>query len=233
MWAGEAVAAIAWCAAGLLESPAAEGQVVSAGRQLRSSDTVRHGAAHRPACSQTRGHRPAGQPTHAAAQLPLRYAQRAGIVGLGAACSFAMEQIELEIRRMTSLRNRLENGIKAELKRVIINGDLEKRLPHVTNISFEGIDDDWVISLDGIAVSSGSACTSASLDPGYVLTACGVSRSLAFSSLRYSLVVGPQRKRLNTRSMPPQIRSEASIRPSANTLASFGFIRLYSAVRKV
>ena len=108
-----------------------------------------------------------------------------GIVGLGMACEIAHEEMPHEPARLATLRDTLERGIRSRLPRVHVNGDPEHRLAHVSNLSFEGVSGDLVV-LD-VAVSAGSACTSASLEPSYVLTACGVDPALAAGALRFSL----------------------------------------------
>jgi cysteine desulfurase len=108
-----------------------------------------------------------------------------GIVGLGKACEVAQERMPVEAARLRNLRDQLEAGITAKLPGVHVNGDLQNRLAHVSNLSFEGAGGDLVV-ID-VACSSGSACTSASLEPSYVLSACGVDRDLATSSLRFTL----------------------------------------------
>jgi cysteine desulfurase len=111
-----------------------------------------------------------------------------GIVGLGAACEVAMVEMSVEAPRLASLRDRLEHGIMSRLDGVTVNGDPQHRLPHVTNLSFADVDGDVLLSgLTDLCVSSGSACTSASLEPSYVLRALGVPSALAFCSLRFSL----------------------------------------------
>jgi cysteine desulfurase len=111
-----------------------------------------------------------------------------GIVGLGMACQIAQERMASDTPRLLSLRDKLESGIRQRVEGVHVNGDPENRLAHMTNLMFEGVPgDSMLMALEDIAVSSGSACTSASLEPSYVLRACGVERDLAFSSLRYSL----------------------------------------------
>ncbi len=111
-----------------------------------------------------------------------------GIVGLGSACEVAMNQMDDDALRLHRLRDRLEQGILDRVNGVIVNGDCAQRLGHMTNLTFEGVaGDSMLMALEDIAVSSGSACTSASLEPSYVLRACGITRDLAFSSIRYSL----------------------------------------------
>ena len=111
-----------------------------------------------------------------------------GIVGLGKACEIAAQEMQTEAERLGSLRKRLENRITAELDTVQINGHADKRLPHLTNISFGFVEgESLMMACKDIAMSSGSACTSASLEPSYVLKGLGVGDDLAHSSLRLSL----------------------------------------------
>ena len=111
-----------------------------------------------------------------------------GIVGVGAAAELAMNEMAAEIPRLRKLRDRLQDGIVRRIDGVRVNGDENCRLPHMTNLAFEGVDhDQLLLAMDGIAVSTGSACTSASLEPSYVLTAIGLPERLAFTSLRFAL----------------------------------------------
>jgi cysteine desulfurase len=111
-----------------------------------------------------------------------------GIVGVGAACEIAQAEMADEIPRLRNLRDRLQQGILHQVDGVVVNGYEPDRLPHMTNLSFEGVDhDELLAATSGIAVSSGSACTSASLEPSYVLSALGVPERLAFPSLRFAL----------------------------------------------
>jgi len=111
-----------------------------------------------------------------------------GIVGVGAACELAKNEMPGEIPRLRTLRDRLQAGIMNAVPGVLVNGYEPNRLPHMTNLSFEGVDhDELLAALFGIAVSSGSACTSASLEPSYVLSALGLPERLAFPSLRFAL----------------------------------------------
>ena len=110
-----------------------------------------------------------------------------GIVGLGKACELAMHEMQSEHDRQRELRNRLESKIEQGLEHVQVNGNREKRLPNLTNISFGFVEgESMMMAIKEIAVSSGSACTSASLEPSYVLKALGVGDDLAHSSLRMS-----------------------------------------------
>jgi len=110
------------------------------------------------------------------------------IVGVGKACEIAQAEMAGEIARVTILRDRLQQGIMKRVDGVRVNGFERSRLPHMTNLSFEGVDHDRLLgAVSFAAVSSGSACTSASLEPSYVLSALGLNDELAFSSIRFSL----------------------------------------------
>jgi cysteine desulfurase len=111
-----------------------------------------------------------------------------GAVGVGAACALAMSEMATEIPRVRKLRDRLQQGIISHVEGTKVNGYEPDRLPHMTNLSFAGVDhDELLAAMSDIAVSTGSACTSASLEPSYVLRALGVRNELAFSSLRFAL----------------------------------------------
>ena len=113
-----------------------------------------------------------------------------GIIGLGKACELAAENIEQENGRVKYLRDKLENAILKKCPSCQLNGDKENRLPNTTNISFEFIEGEAILlMLDkyGICASSGSACTSGSLEPSHVLRAMGVPFTAAHGSIRFSL----------------------------------------------
>ncbi|MBU6412967.1 MAG: IscS subfamily cysteine desulfurase [Planctomycetes bacterium] len=111
-----------------------------------------------------------------------------GIVGLGKACEIAKAQMADDAARLGVLRKHLEDSVTAQLDHCQINGHREKRLPHLTNISFGFVEgESLMMAVKEIACSSGSACTSASLEPSYVLKSIGVGDELAHSSLRLSL----------------------------------------------
>lgn len=113
-----------------------------------------------------------------------------GIVGLGKAIEIAKSSMDKESIYLTNLRNRLHSGIIEKIDYVQLNGHPEKRLPNTLNMSFEFVEGESIIlSLDmkGIAVSSGSACTSGSLEPSHVLKSMGVDPSVAQGSIRFSL----------------------------------------------
>ena len=111
-----------------------------------------------------------------------------GIVGFGKACQIASQEMPQEMKRLRGLRDRLTEGIMSKLDEVYINGDREKRLPHNINLSFAYVEgESLLMTVSDIAVSSGSACTSASLEPSYVLKALGVGEDLAHTSIRFGL----------------------------------------------
>ena len=111
-----------------------------------------------------------------------------GIVGLGEACEIAKNELNTDNQRLIGLRNTLENGILRTILNVTVNGNIENRLPNLTNISFGDVDgENLLMSFRDIAVSSGSACTSASVEPSYVLKALGLRDDLAYASIRFSL----------------------------------------------
>jgi cysteine desulfurase len=111
-----------------------------------------------------------------------------GIVGFGKACELCMQEMDAETKRIGELRDRLETSL-LKLEEAYVNGSTEHRLPHVSNISFKYVEGEGLMMgfNKEIAVSSGSACTSASLEPSYVLKALGLGDDLAHSSLRFGL----------------------------------------------
>jgi len=109
------------------------------------------------------------------------------IVGFGEAARLAKLEMATDNERIRALRDRLLNGVK-ELEEVYVNGDLERRIPGNLNVSFNFVEgESLIMAIKDIAVSSGSACTSASLEPSYVLRALGRSDELAHSSIRFTL----------------------------------------------
>jgi cysteine desulfurase len=111
-----------------------------------------------------------------------------GIVGLGAACEIAQKEMADEAVRLKKLRDRLKAGLEAKLDEVFINGSMEHRLPNNLNMSFAYVEgESLLMGINDIAVSSGSACTSATLEPSYVLKALGVGEDLAHTSIRFGL----------------------------------------------
>src|SRR5213075_3374286 len=111
-----------------------------------------------------------------------------GIVGLGKAAAIAKAEMDKDGERLLKLRRKLEQTITRELDHTQVNGHPEKRLPHIANISFGFVEGEGLMmAMKDIAVSSGSACTSASLEPSYVLRALGVGEELAHSSIRFGI----------------------------------------------
>jgi cysteine desulfurase len=111
-----------------------------------------------------------------------------GIVGFGKACELCMLDMEADTKRISKLRDKLETALMM-LEEAYVNGSREHRLPHVANISFKHVEGEGLLMgfNKNIALSSGSACTSASLEPSYVLKALGLGDDLAHSSLRFGL----------------------------------------------
>ena len=111
-----------------------------------------------------------------------------GIVGMGEAARLARVEFDQEVSQLTALRDRLEKAVFDRLPDAVINGDVEHRLPHLSNVSFPYVEgESLIMGISDIAVSSGSACTSASLEPSYVLKSLGLGDELAHSSIRFSL----------------------------------------------
>jgi cysteine desulfurase len=111
-----------------------------------------------------------------------------GIVGFGKACEICMNEMESDTARVVKLRNKLETEL-LKVEESYLNGHESNRLPHVANISFKHVEGEGLLMGINkyIALSSGSACTSASLEPSYVLKALGLGDDLAHSSLRFGL----------------------------------------------
>lgn len=112
-----------------------------------------------------------------------------GIVGFGKAAELAKKEMAEDAARLSKLRDKLESELKNSLEEVYVNGNTDHRMPHVTNVSFKHVEGEGLMMTfnQNIAVSSGSACTSASLEPSYVLIALGLGDDLAHSSIRFSL----------------------------------------------
>jgi cysteine desulfurase len=111
-----------------------------------------------------------------------------GIVGLGKACEICQQEMAAETKKLSALRDRLKNALMTQLDECFINGSMEHRLPHNINISFAFVEgESLLMGINDIAVSSGSACTSATLEPSYVLKALGVGEDLAHTSIRFGL----------------------------------------------
>ena len=111
-----------------------------------------------------------------------------GIVGFGAACSLCREEMVPESVRVGGLRDRLKAALESQLDGVYVNGSMEHRLPHNLNLSFAGVDSEsLLIALSDIALSTGSACTSATVEPSHVLRALGVGEERLHSAVRFGL----------------------------------------------
>jgi cysteine desulfurase len=111
-----------------------------------------------------------------------------GIVGLGKACEICQKEMPEESARMRGMRERLKDGLMGKLDELFINGSMEHRLPNNLNISFAYVEgESLLMGINDVAVSSGSACTSATLEPSYVLKALGVGEDLAHTSIRFGL----------------------------------------------
>jgi cysteine desulfurase len=112
-----------------------------------------------------------------------------GIVGFGKAAAIAKNEMAKDAERLSTLRDKLETAFQTQLEEVYVNGNVKHRMPHVTNISFKHVEGEGLMMTfnQNIAVSSGSACTSSSLEPSYVLVALGLGDDLAHSSIRFSL----------------------------------------------
>ncbi len=111
-----------------------------------------------------------------------------GIAGLGEACAICKQEMEKEAIRLSNLRDKLKAKLEAELDEVFVNGSMEHRLPNNLNMSFAYVEgESLLMGINDVAVSSGSACTSATLEPSYVLKALGVGDDLAHTSIRFGL----------------------------------------------
>ncbi|KAJ8626962.1 hypothetical protein MRB53_020269 [Persea americana] len=107
---------------------------------------------------------------------------------MGAACELVMKEMEYDERRIAALQQRLLDGIRAEVDGVVVNGSLERRYVGNLNLSFAYVEgESLLMGLKEVAVSSGSACTSASLEPSYLLRALGVEEDLAHTSIRFGI----------------------------------------------
>ena len=112
-----------------------------------------------------------------------------GIVGFGKAAAIAQQEMAQDALRLSKLRDKLEKALLENVEASFLNGSVEHRMPNITNISFQHVDSEGLLMTfnQNIAVSTGSACTSASLDPSHVLVAMGIEEGLAKSSIRFSL----------------------------------------------
>ncbi|XVF17457.1 hypothetical protein REPUB_Repub10bG0123700 [Reevesia pubescens] len=110
------------------------------------------------------------------------------VVGMGAACELAMKEMEYDERRIKGLQERLLNGIREKIDGVLVNGSMDRRYVGNLNLSFAYVEgESLLMGLKEVAVSSGSACTSASLEPSYVLRALGVDEDMAHTSIRFGI----------------------------------------------
>jgi cysteine desulfurase len=111
-----------------------------------------------------------------------------GIVGLGKACEIALEEMDQDYKKQITLRDRLQKKLFDALDEIHLNGHPTERLPNNLNVSFAFVEgESLMMGIKDIAVSSGSACTTASLEPSYVLRAIGVTEDLAHTSIRFGL----------------------------------------------
>ncbi|KAM5576900.1 cysteine desulfurase, mitochondrial [Rosa sericea] len=110
------------------------------------------------------------------------------VVGMGTACEIAKKEMEYDQKRISQLQERMLNGIRGQLDEVVVNGSTERRYPGNLNLSFAYVEgESLLMGLKEVAVSSGSACTSASLEPSYVLRALGVDEDMAHTSIRFGI----------------------------------------------
>ncbi len=142
----------------------------------------------------------------------------ASIVGLGRACELAGQMMEEENTRVRALRDKLENGLLESIPKAILNGDKENRLPNTSNISFEYIEGEAILlhmNRLNICASSGSACTSGSLEPSHVLRSMGVPFTAAHGSIRFSLSTYNTEEEVDfvLEKMPPIIASLREMSP--------------------
>ncbi|MEW6334938.1 MAG: cysteine desulfurase NifS [Thermodesulfobacteriota bacterium] len=140
------------------------------------------------------------------------------IIGLGKACELAARHLEAKESPMQGLRDRLESALLERIPQSRVNGDLSQRLPNTTNISFEFVEGEGILLLmneHGICASSGSACTSGSLQPSHVLRAMGVPFTMAHGSIRFSLSTYNTREEIDfvAEKMPPIIERLRSMSP--------------------
>ncbi len=141
-----------------------------------------------------------------------------GIVGLGKACELAALNMEKENNEVLQLRDRLENELLARIPNSKVNGDRENRLPNTSNISFEFVEGEAILLMLnelGICASSGSACTSGSLQPSHVLRAMGVPFTMAHGSIRFSLSIYNTDEEIDTviENLPPIIERLRTLSP--------------------
>jgi cysteine desulfurase len=142
----------------------------------------------------------------------------ASIIGLGKACELAQKHLRKELARVKQLRNKLESGLLEKIPNAVVNGDRENRLPNTTSIAFEYIEGESILLMlneFGICASSGSACTSGSLEPSHVLRAMGVPFTAAPGSIRFSLSTYNTEEDIDfiIEKMPPIIERLRSMSP--------------------
>jgi cysteine desulfurase len=140
------------------------------------------------------------------------------IIGLGKACELAARNMEAENTRVKQLRDKLEEKLRELIPNSRVNGNRSYRLPNTSNISFEFVEGEGILLLMdefGICASSGSACTSGSLQPSHVLRAMGVPFTMAHGSIRFSLSIYTEEEEINfvIEKMPPIIEKLRSMSP--------------------
>lgn len=140
------------------------------------------------------------------------------IIGLGKASELATKHLEESLNKVTKLRDKLENGLLERIPNVLINGDNENRLPNTTSLSFEYVEGESILLMMdefGICASSGSACTSGSLEPSHVLRAMGVPFTAAHGSIRFSLSIYNKEEEIDfiIEKMPPIIEHLRKLSP--------------------
>jgi cysteine desulfurase len=154
----------------------------------------------------------------------------AGIVGLGKAAEIALHTMEAEGRRISRLRDGLWKGIRERVGPVKLNGHPTRRLPNILNVTFDGVEGESIVlnlDLKGIAVSTGSACTSGSLEPSHVLLAMGLSPTMARESVRFSLGMENTQEEIeyttNTlEEVVRRLRSTSSLNKIGTTASRYG-----------
>ncbi|MBI3754858.1 MAG: cysteine desulfurase NifS [Deltaproteobacteria bacterium] len=151
----------------------------------------------------------------------------AGIVALGKACEIAVRDMEAEIKQITALRDRLEKGLMEKISHVRRNGHPTQRIPNTLNLSFEYAEgESLLLNLDmkGIAASSGSACTSGTLEPSHVLVAMGVPLEASHSSVRFSLGRGNTVEDIDyvIEALPAMVERMRSMSPLYSTITGKG-----------
>ena len=142
----------------------------------------------------------------------------AGIVGFGAAAELARKELAEEAKKLSALRDYLYNGIKEKIGHVRLNGHPEKRLPNTLNVGFKYLEGESIVlnlDIEGIAVSTGSACTSGSLEPSHVLTAMGVDPAETQGSIRFSLGMDNTKEEMDhvLKVLPPIIQRLREMSP--------------------